>query len=66
MTAMSQMVHAAAASGPAGTAALTAPLLAPLAAAAVAGLVGWRRPVAWSAVAAAAHLPSATEIGSAL
>lgn len=38
----------------AGTAALAAPLLAPLAAAAAAGLVGWRRAVAWSAVAAAA------------
>src|SRR5665811_1415211 len=38
----------------AGTAALAAPLLAPLAAAAASGLVGRRRAVAWSAVAAAA------------
>jgi hydrogenase-4 component F len=36
-----------------GTLILTVPLLAPLAAAAAAGLAGWRRGVAWSAVAAA-------------
>ena len=50
--AISEMVHAAAASGPAATAVLLAPMLAPLVAASAAVLVGWRRAVSWSAVAA--------------
>jgi hydrogenase-4 component F len=53
VTAVSELVYAAAASGPVDTTVLAAPLVAPLAAAAAAGLAGWRRPVAWSSVAAA-------------
>jgi len=51
--ALSEIVYAAASGGPVGTLTLTAPLVAPLAAALVAALAGWRRAVAWGAVAAA-------------
>jgi hydrogenase-4 component F len=57
VTVTSQLLHAATGSGAGRSAVsvtLVAPLLAPLGAAAVAGLAGWRRSVAWATVAAAA------------
>jgi hydrogenase-4 component F len=52
VTAVSEIVNAAADGGLGASVVLLAPLVAPLAAGAVAALLGWRRTVAWSAVAA--------------
>jgi len=56
MTTTVTLLQGPATGGAASATLLLVPLLAPVAAAATAALLGWRRPVAWSAVAAAAAI----------